>query len=270
MKSLLLKAFYQALDNYTHKASRPGYKPGFFTHWRHSFTKTPKLALLERRLTESKTRAEALGIIFDHFLAKDARFNNHSFNSYLIDALKQAGINSNWDWFIPQAKALKMYQGLLYRGTSQPPEKIFNQGFTEIKASDLVNDYIKFRNGSIGISTSKNFDCAKEYALSSKRSGKDHYIYVINYRGDKGYDLLETGNARGLSFNAWLHRDRYKGMHKYEVNIQGRIDNQDVVGAWQIQADNTLNWLDNSNYRSEREQENNGITDTSSTLLSMS
>ncbi|OGT44474.1 MAG: hypothetical protein A3F42_08475 [Gammaproteobacteria bacterium RIFCSPHIGHO2_12_FULL_37_34] len=247
MKVKLIIAFQQALREYCRQSSR-GYRFGFFSRWRHRFNKTQTLVALEKALYQSENDDEALSIVLEHFLSKQATFHNHSFNNYFIDELKKSIFSIHWNCFTPHAIA--MYQGPLYRGTSQPPGKIFTNGFKELSHSMQVEDYLKFRTNRIGVSTSKNFDCAKEYAMNSKRSSHIRYIYAINYRGCKGYDILESGKARGLSFNRLFHKDRFSSWknHKHEVNIKGHIVREDVIGAWQIIHDENLIWLDNQYY----------------------
>lgn len=249
MKDHLLNAFSIALNNYCTQSPR-GYRMGFFSALRHDFTKNATLTNLEREIKESKTDEAALDVVVSHLLAKGATFNNHSFNAYFIDALKSSALNTiDWDCFTP--KAIKKYQGPVYRGTSQPPQKIFNEGFRELEQSDQVEDYLKFRNQRIGISTSKEMDVAKEYALNSRRSGRTRYVYAINYRGDAGFDVLSTGKARGVSFHALWHRDRLSGFRKQEVNVRGVISRADVVGAWEVGSNDTLKWIDNPRSSSE-------------------
>ncbi|WP_419421544.1 hypothetical protein ACNVED_16280 (plasmid) [Legionella sp. D16C41] len=245
MRSKIIYAYQKALDNYINRAER-GYKMGLFSYFRHSFSKTPKIAYLESQLITSLNDEDALTIIINHLLSKSATFNNHSFNSYLIDALKESLPAIDWNCFTPNA--IKKYRGVIYRGTSQPPEKLFNVGIQELEFSDKIEDYLKFRNGSVGISTSKDFECALEYANNSNRSGRQRYIYSINYRGNEGYDVLETGKARGLSFHSLFHRNRFSGWKKREVNIKTSIDNTDIIGAWSI-SKGLLTWIDNPNYQ---------------------
>ena len=249
MKTRLINAFETAIEHYTNKANR-GYEPGLFSAIRHSFSKTPMLATLETELNFCKQDDEALQLIVEHFLSKNATFNNHSFNSYLLDELKKTIKEIDWNCFTP--KAIKTYSGAVYRGTSQPPEKIFKDGFKELVDSSLVEHYLKFRNNSTGISTSKDFRCALEYALFTKRSGSKRFLYAINYRGEHGYDLLETGKARGLWFDKFFHPDRHDGLFNIEVNIKGHIDNDDIIGAWEILDGGVLSWIDNPHYQLEK------------------
>lgn len=248
MKQILIEAFNDALKNYTRKRDR-GYKMGLFSKWRHRFSKTEKLAKLERELLSSSNEI-ALSVIIEHLLSKDATFHNHSFNNYLIDELKKSIKHIDWDCFT--STPIKKYRGPLYRGTSQSPEKIFSEGFNEINHSFLIKDYLKFKSNSTGISTSKDFDCAMEYATNNKRSSRKHYIYAINYRDDNGYDILETGKASGLNFNSFFHKDRISGWKKREVNIKDAIRSIDIIGTWELLKDGTLSWLDNPHYQLER------------------
>ena len=245
MKTNILNAYNKALENYITKADR-GYKMGFFTKLRHSFSKTPKLKNLESTLLNCKNDQAALDIVIEHFIAKNATFNNHSFNNYFIDELKKSISTIDWNCFTP--KAVKKYHGPLYRGTSQPPEKIFQRGFKELSSSRYIEDYLKFKNDSIGVSTSKDFDRAMKYALDNKRRNDTRYIYSINYRNNEGYDLLETGKARGLNFHFLFHRHRHSGWQKHEVNIKNNIANTDIIGAWEISKNGKLNWIENANY----------------------
>ena len=249
MKNLLIDAFNVALNDYCNQTYR-GYKKGFFSGLRHSFKKTSKITTLEKALEISKDSHEALSVVVEFLLTEDATFHNHSFNSYLIDALKIRLDQIDWDCFTP--KAIKKYHGPVYRGTSRPPEKIFDEGFQELSASTKIEYYLKFRNKSIGISTSKDFECTMEYALNNKRSGTRRFIYAINYREENGYDILNTGKSRGLNFNPLFHKDRYSGFKKQEVNVKGIISKYDIVGAWEILKNHELAWRDNPNFQLER------------------
>lgn len=245
MKNLLLNCFQRALTSYQQKESR-GYNFGFFSHKRHAFSKTAKLVHLEKKLLANKNDDEAIYIIIEHFLEKSATFNHHSFNEYLIDSLKEFIPHIDWNCFTPTA--IKKYQGCLYRGSSQPPEKIFNEGFRELKSSILIDDYLKYKTGSIGVSTSKDFSCALKYAQNNKRSGKTRYIYSINYRGKDGYDISATGKARGLTTPRPYYFNYHSRPDKHEVNIKNGVNGYDIIGAWQLKENLSLQWIENSTY----------------------
>ena len=248
MKNTLIQAVTESIINYANVKNR-GYKLGFFSHWRHGFAKTELLSNLEKKLRNSANDEQALAIIIEHLLAKNSTFHHHSFNSYLIDLLKKSVKQIDWDCFTPMG--IKQYQGTVYRGTSQPPERIFSLGFNDRRPSAAIEDYLRFINYGVGISTSKSFDCAMEYAINTKRSFQQRYIYVINYQGDEGYDILETGKARGVNFKPFINRSRFSMNEKHEVNIKNVILNTDIIGAWKIAHDGTSSWLDNPHYQAE-------------------
>lgn len=239
------QSFQQSLERYTNKEKR-GYKFGLFTKLRHSFDKNQNILKLESNLQQCSNDTEIMNCILDYFLSDRTKFHNHSFSNYFIDALKENIRDIDWDCF--NQKKISLYQGIVFRGTSQSKEKIFQNGFSELNRSDFIEDYVKFATGSIGISTSTEFNCARDYALNNKRTNPTRYIYVINYRGRGGHDIFETAKARGKKTENYFYRPQIPLEKKAEVNIKGNIAPQDVVGAWQLNANSAV-WYENPNYR---------------------
>ncbi|MFN7095042.1 MAG: hypothetical protein ACK4M7_06730 [Burkholderiales bacterium] len=250
-KQQILLAYNEALKNYTNKESR-GYKLGYFSQIRHSFKQNDKLKQLEKNIKLSQDPKALFNLLIEYFLSKETKYNNHSFSNYFLDALatnNSNGIENNIiDWSCFSRQQIIYYKGILFRGTSQKIEKIFNQGFKELTPSNYIPEYLKYRSQTTGISTSTDFNCARTYALNNKRSGSTRYIYVINYRNNSGYDLIETGKARGHDFNSMFHTHRKSALAKAEVNIKGNILPQDIIGAWEFIDSENAKWLDNPNY----------------------
>jgi hypothetical protein len=245
MKTKINQALTEATDNYSNKKFR-GYKMGLFSAYRHSFTKTDKMLALERKLKVS-TQDSAMYSLIDHLIDPNATHHHHSFNSYLIDALKTHIPEIDWDCFTP--KAIKKYQGIIYRGTSQPLAKIFEQGFRELESSEYIKPYIKPITYSVGISMTKDFECAKTYATDNTRSGKRRYIYKVDYRGEHGYDVLGTIKARGIYCHKFFSPYYHRATWTQEVNVKNVITNVDVIGAWELEKNNQWSWRDNPLYR---------------------
>lgn len=240
----LLQCYNRALDNYCKKRPRADCAPTFFTRFRHSFREYTALLKLRKKLSCAKQTISALTLVIDHFISKKSNFNNHSFNNYFIDELKNSPFFKQIDWDCFTPKAVKKYTGLLYRGDTRPPQVIFASGFTEKCSANSVSTYLKYHNGSIGISASKDFDVAIDYANKAKKRGcakknpqrgNSAYVYVINYCESNGFDILKTGQARGLNFSNIFRWDRAEALRNEEVNIKGTINAEMIVGAFEIQ-----------------------------------
>lgn len=227
--------FERASNNYNKQNKRPGYPATLFTHLRHSHTNDKCIIELGMALNKAKDEKTAKDIIKKHF-EKFKKFNNHSFNTYLVDELQASFPNDEWEKFNP--KPIVFYQGLLYRGTSIAPNTIFNKGFLDANSSQKLDDYMNDCNGSIGVSMTKNYAVAQYYALPpitarnienpANYVGTIGYIYQINYRGSAGIDIEETHIIRGNHIRAFLaHR-------KEEVNVPGQVMRYDIVQGWQI------------------------------------
>lgn len=255
----LIECYLKALENYCKKKSRKGCSPTFFTNFRHAFKEYPTLSKLHKLLNKQHNTISALSLVVDHFVAKTATFNHHSFNNYFIDELKSSVIfkNIEWDCFTP--KAVKHYKGLLYRGDTRPPSTIFNIGFKEKYSSNFDSDYLKYCNG-VWISTSKDINVAINYAISKenlilkyirallkffKSNQTSTYVYVINYQGPDSFDLLKTGQARGLNFFNVFHKDRSNALKDKEVNIKGHIDPKHILGVYESRYDGSWLWTEN-------------------------
>lgn len=243
-KSSIEQSFQKSLENYQKKDTR-GYQFGWFTNIRHSFHKTQFICHLESRIQQSSNENEFMNVIIDYFLSESGKFHNHSFGNYFLDALKENIPQIEWDCF--NQKKVSLYQGIVFRGTSQPKEKIFEDGFFELQQSDFVDDYVKTATGSIGISTSTEFNCARDYALNNKRTKPIRYVYVIHYRGSGGHDVIETKRIRGEKIKHHFYM-KQPLEQKAEINIKGNISACDVLGAWELNQQAGATWHDNPNY----------------------
>ncbi len=275
----LLQCYVKALESYCKQKSREGCLPTFFTKFRHAFKEYPALYKLRKALETEKNIVTSLTLVANHFVSKTSTFNNHSFNNYFLDELKNSFKQVDWDCFTP--KAVKKYTGLLYRGDTRPPSLIFDTGFTERQSSNFDSDYQKYNNETIGISTSKDIDVAINYAINSKDAmlkrilrGQTQtltpigsYVYVMNYQGNNGFDILKTGQARGINFSSVFHRDRSSALGNKEVNIKGPIVPELILGAFELKNEGSFLWNENPNYVSMN-QENEAAPFLSSSNLS--
>lgn len=243
VKKNILEAFEQALVCYCHKLDR-GYPIKFYDRVIHSFKLSHKLSLFRENLINCKDDESTLSLVITRFLEKNATFYKHSFNSYFIDELKKSILHIDWDCFRPNA--IKLYQGTLFRASIQIPKNVFNHGFQEFISSMSHDNYLKFVNGQIGISTSKNFICAMSYAVQKNKISPS-YIYLINYRDEKGYDITATAKARGIKLNTFFHRRE----DLQEVNIKNSIVKEDILGAWMLTQEGLV-WQSNPHYQSAR------------------
>jgi hypothetical protein len=244
--------FNEAFAAYQAQAQRPGFSTGYFTLFRHSCTLYPAIAQLKIALEKSDSIENAQNIIFDHLSNQQHKNNTHSFNSYLIDALQKNDDHCDWSYF--EKNKVKTYHGTLYRGMSRGPEIIFKEGLSCKDTSCLLNSYRKRTNYSVGISTSKSYDTALDYAL--KRLMDDNtkpiHVYKINYRGGTGVDV-KYSNPQNFFLDK-LHQVDWKD----EVNIMTSICPEDIVGVYVLKKNGKAlcrEWIDNPAYLPERETE---------------
>lgn len=237
--------FAKALAKYQEQAKRPGYMPGLFTSWRHSFAKYPAISILEQKIKgqdDSLVKVEISNFLKP--LKDKGKINNHSFAAYLLDLLIAEFPEEEWKSFLP--KPIVFYQGQLYRGTAEPHDKVFKDGM-EGSSSPNVEDYCNSVNFGVGVSTSKSKEIASEYQQSNYVSERRYYIapkgflYKIHYRGSFGIDIDATAAQRREPIL----------ISKKEVNIIGRIEPADIYGCW----DKNDKWIDNPYFNAEREKE---------------
>ncbi|BBB15724.1 hypothetical protein RVIR1_12690 [Candidatus Rickettsiella viridis] len=262
-KNELLQCYLNALENYCKRKPRQGCMPTFFTKYRHSFKEYPVLVRLHKALAEEQDSVSALTVVINHFITNTAAFNNHSFNNYFMDELKSSESfkDIEWDCFTP--KAIKHYTSSLKRGDTRPPEVIFKSGFKERSPSKSYSDYLKYYTGTIGISTSKDFFAAINYPMRrenlilkyiralfkcSAYDQKPRYVYLIDYQGADGFDILKTGQARGLSFSGVFHQDRFNALQDKEVNVKGAISPEYIRGVYESTDGRSWLWRENPVY----------------------
>ncbi len=245
--------FQHSLEAYRNHITRPGYKQGWFSFLRHRGNHK-SLKQLQKDILASPDQLETL--IKDHLLKRKKAANNHSFVMYLLDELKNAYPEQDWSQFDP--KPLVMGNGLLYRGTASSPTHVFRNGFLDYNPSEKIDDYLADMNGSVGISTTRDFSIAHTYALpriqlhcgditNNNDIHLQSYIYKINYRGLSGIDIEGTAKARSKRFSAWCAQS------KKEINIIGKIETADIEGAWKVFRDNREKvWIPNPHYKLER------------------
>lgn len=235
-------------------ADKPIYTFGFFSAFRHGRKENPSLLKLREVLSSDNSEDQTIAIaeIKKHFLNKQNKWNNHSFNNYFLDEIKKNVSEEIWRnvWECHDKNPIKYYRGILFRGTGDEPQTVFADGLHEKNTSRSLNDYLRDMNGSIGVSTSKSFEIAKGYALPMIDFRRDwvtmwseSYIYVIDYQGDQGIDISETFQARG-------HKDSYHTI-KLEVNIIEKIDPKHIVGAFYVNRQGKIIWHLNKNYKND-------------------
>jgi hypothetical protein len=227
---------------------------GFFSGWRHSLKQYPALLDLRARL-ESDSSADqvmAMTAIKAHFADENNKWNNHSFNNYLLDEIKKNASAAEWslNWKEYDKAPIEYYRGILFRGAGTPPASAFKNGMAEETSSVSIDSYIKDMNGAIGVSTSKDFGIAHAYALPQIRANRDFefvrseaYIYVMDYQGSVGLDLQQTFLARGKKIAAYLSGN------KAEVNIIGRIPPEHIIGAFYVNRKEEIIWHPNPNFQ---------------------
>lgn len=167
--------------------------------------------------------------------------NHHSFRSYLLDELSKLDNGDKWEKYY--SRPIVYATGLLFRETLQAPAKAFGRGMRGGQSPN-VEDYANDTSGGTGLSTTKDFDVARQYSCSSFQTARGAhmeygYIYFINYRGSGGVDIIETHKKRGNDFLVGVAK------HKGEVNIIGKVDKEDIIGC--IEA-RTVKYIPNPNY----------------------
>ncbi len=253
-----LNIFNLALDAYQNQDKRPGYKPGWFSSLRHSFSLYPQIKQLQDALTAEENDGKAKLLVDAHFKSKKTSFNNHSFSRYFLDALETTYPDENWRALDPQP--LIFYHpandARLYRGTALPPHEAFKTGITDASPAEKIEHYAATSNLSTGVSTTKQRHIATSYAASLwlhptakgmifKATGPV-YVYEIHYRDGLGIDILETTKARKSNFIR-----KTDANSKEEVNIAGKIAPEDIVGAWEILPGSEKR-IENPHYNAEK------------------
>lgn len=239
------------------------YTFGLFSYFRHSCEEYDELKVLRAQLEadNSLEQAEARLAVIRHFEDKKHRWNNHSFNNYLLDEIKKSVTDAEWSetWNRFDTQPIIYNKGLLFRGTGAKPDQVFKHGMVESNNSKSIDDYIKDMNGSIGVSTSKLFSVAYGYALPNIDPRKEwvdfwheSYIYILDYQGTRGIDLEHTFRARGRNIAAYL-----SGLKtgKAEVNVIGSIEPTHVVGAFYVNREGVIRWHANPDFNEERARE---------------
>jgi len=228
MKQALVLAYALAIERYRKKMVRPGYPQTIHDLQDHPFNAVEQLDLLIAELQASRNDLEAFNILTDRLTHIHADWSPYGFNSYLIDSLKVIGRQSeskiapiDWDCFTPSA--VKLFEGVVYRGTSSEPNKIFKQGFEDYNPSHDVSDYFKPMNLDVGVSTSRSFSVAEKYTRVSSRQGKRRFVYTIIYRGIGAVDIVETARAKGLLLRDLTNPQLTRALAKDEINIINKI-----------------------------------------------
>lgn len=262
-----LEIYKKALSRYINQETRTHYsladKPenpfftfGLFSWLRHSREEYPALLKL-RSILENDTsddQAIAFQAVQHHFMDANNKWNHHSFNSYLLDEIHKTCTEEQWQlhWKRFDPTPIVYFQGILFRGTGDLPSVCFKHGLLEKNASSSLNDYIKDMNGSIGVSTTKDFSIAKSYALpridprhDTLDSWDESFIYVVDYRQHTGIDLEKTFLQRGQTIRASLSAG------KAEVNVIHKIDADQIIGAFYVNRKGNIKWIQNNLYQTK-------------------
>jgi endonuclease/exonuclease/phosphatase family metal-dependent hydrolase len=251
MKKNILMALIIAKYNYSYKKYRPGYPQTNKDLKLKDSTKD--LERFYSLIEKTDDPLTALNYLTDQLTDKKAHWGDYDFNNYLIDALKtisrdpqQSIASIDWDCFTPTP--IKRFEGVVYRGTSSPPERVFNSGFNEYVRSNTISDYIKFRNLNTGISTSRSYNLAESYTRVASRQGKSRFVYTILYRGVGAVDIVETAKARGIDLYSLTNPQATKALEKDEVNIIDRIPREQILYATEFLEDGSQIIHKNPNY----------------------
>lgn len=266
MPNKYLIPFKSALSNYLNQTKRTHYsfqsnekriyQSDFLGFFRHSQTVYPAVQELQKKLAEADDEA-AKGIIKLHFMDKKNKWNNYSFNHYLLDELYKVESPEDWEkeWKSFDPNPIVYYQGILFRGSAESTAHCFQYGITESTQSEYLEDYIQDMNGSIGVSTTKSFQVAKNYALptivtrnevilATKPVWAESFIYVIDFKGKTAIDLEATFKLREKHSSAELSGN------KKEVNIVGTVYSEEILGAFYVNRLGKIKWHVNP-YRKE-------------------
>ena len=256
-------AYKIALQKYLAQAERTHYSLrnkeeeriytfGFFSWLRHSQTEYPALIRLHEQLEKdtSDDQLPAIRAIKEHF--GKTKWHNHSFNNYLLDEIRSAANDETWSDVLRlyDKNPIVYYRGILFRGCGTPCSFAFTQGLVEPNTAISLEAYIDHASGSIGLSTSKEFEVAYGYALPQVHLQNDYepwwhssYVYVIDYQGDYGIDLEATFKARQQGFAAnFAH-------NKAEINIIKKVSPDDIVGAFYVDREDKVVWHPNPQYK---------------------
>lgn len=259
----LKKYIAQAERTHHTQLSEPNhriYTFGLFSYFRHKCEEYDALKTLRAELQKdlSEDQAVARLAIIQHFEDKKHRWNNHSFNNYLLDEIKQHVTDKEWKetWERFDTQPIIYYKGVLFRGTGTAPAHAFKHGMVESNDSRSIDAYIKDMNGAIGVSTSKVFSVAQGYALPPIDPRKEwvyfwseSYIYLIDYQGTRGIDLERTFRARGKNIAAYLSGEK---TGKAEVNVIDSIEAEHIVGAFYVNRAGAIRWHANPHLNEER------------------
>lgn len=242
LKQALLLAISFAKERHQLKALRPGYPQKLADV--NDKLREPLYRLISFMATiqEANSDLEAFNLLTDRLTDREADWSDYAFNSYLIDALKAISRQSkspiapiDWNCFTPSA--VKLFEGVVYRGTSSAPEKVFARGFVDYNASTDIAEYIKPRNVNVGVSTSRSFHLAESYTHAASRQQGRRFVYTVLYRGVGSVDIIETAKARGIKVNSLTNSQLTRALEKDEINIIERIASEHIYCATEFLPD---------------------------------
>lgn len=251
LRTGILMAIIMAKDSYLNKKIRPGYpQSSKDINLKQAYT---DIEALYQTVEQEYNPLAALNHLTDHLTSEHACWQPYDFNSYLIDALQLIARDktqelSNIDWHCFTPSAVKHFEGVVYRGTSSGPDKVFKKGFVDYGPSNDIKDYTQFRNLNTGVSTSRSYDLAESYTHVASRQGKSRFVYTILYRGIGAVDIVETAKAQGINLRSTTNPQAMKALEKDEINIIDNIPPQQILYATEFLEDGSEVIYKNPNY----------------------
>lgn len=268
MANPYLQVFNEAKAAYFNREVRPGYLRTCLSNFRHSTEKVNVGAKQLEELLQSTDNVETAKIAIEKYLKENTKeFNNHSFGSYFLDALIQRFPTEGWKTYDPKPTVYS--EEVVYRGeVLRNYKNIFKHGFKELKSSVRIDDYLADATGTTGISTSKKFEVAREYALprllprrfeeSDYQYSELGYVYQIDAAKSKnGIDIDATMQQRKKFI-----RTCFSGI-KMEVNFIGEIKPENIMGVFEVYRDGTRKWIENPRYKPSKSKESKDETEIS-------
>jgi hypothetical protein len=197
-----VEIFDRAFGYYKKQDKRQGYSPGLFTNWRHSRKLYPALKSFYTDLQSAFNSGQdenTIAVIKKHLTELSKK--NHSFSMYMIDELMKYERAHSWEEFDPKRIVLSKTK-YVYRGSLQTPEDAEAVGYIQCpqRESEIIDieNYVSVRNWGYGVSTSKNYDTALDYASVCHINGRHTpgYVYAIDVSKFWGIDIAETQTLR--------------------------------------------------------------------------
>jgi hypothetical protein len=207
-KEKLNNAFNEAWRRYNQRDS--GYKPGLLTSFRHRQVSGDKIRLKQNfdEAFKSNDPEKMEDLLFNRL--SNGTFNNGSFNTLLVNALQEKGINKiksvDVNDFKPRSKRIikEEQSTLLYRFDARSAEEIASDGgFKAQQHSALYDEKLKLKSGGVGVSFSTDKNVAIAYMAKHIKAGKKGgalYTVKLNQEeANRTLSLSKTAKTRGMS-----------------------------------------------------------------------